>query len=320
MKEIRNWLLFVAAGFLLTATVGAEPPKLERAFYQPSRPGGKNDFSIVLIDCGQKIVADHMLLLAPDGTATLIDCGLEVNALSTLLPALERHGVKRIRHLLLTHAHDDHIGGLIELLGHPGIAIDEIVWDVPDDKKQMDDSDANDNARGWSLLEQIRRAAKARGVPLRKPTEGEVLDFGSGAKGEVLFTAHPELKGINNKSIVIRLTYHQFSMLLTGDMCAEEEVALIGTGKNLRSDVLKTGHHGGAYGTGEGLLRAVAPKMAVSSMPQWLSEDSRGREVDERLGKHGIVHFRTWEFVPELIVTTDGKSFAVTSPFAVRKP
>jgi len=86
----------------------------------------------------------------------------------------------------------------------------------------------------------------------------------------VLTVLHPEVGAdveasvdLNEQSVVLRLEHERFSMLLTGDIGYETEKSLLAGTGNLRSTVLKVGHHGSSGSTGSNFLEEVSPTVAV---------------------------------------------------------
>jgi competence protein ComEC len=69
----------------------------------------------------------------------------------------------------------------------------------------------------------------------------------------------------NEASIVVRMEYGSFSVLFTGDIGSESELALVDSGLLERIDVLKVAHHGSKYSSAKEFLEALRPKMAVIS-------------------------------------------------------
>lgn len=84
-------------------------------------------------------------------------------------------------------------------------------------------------------------------------------------------------------------------MLFTGDAGFEEEDKVLSHGIDVHSDVLKIGHHAGAGSTGEQWVNAVRAKTGVATMPQWLSNDERGKRVYKQVTAAGMKMYRTWE-------------------------
>jgi competence protein ComEC len=124
-----------------------------------------------------------------------------------------------------------------------------------------------------------------------------VLDFGDGVRAEVLHPPLPRLAGteedINNNSVVLRLTYGSSSVLLAGDAGCEAEQAIIASGADIRSDVLKVAHHGSRSASGDAWLDAVQPRVAVISVGRGNSFGHPSRIVLDRLSRRHVTVYRT---------------------------
>jgi competence protein ComEC len=106
-------------------------------------------------------------------------------------------------------------------------------------------------------------------VPLLTASAGQSIDLGDGGRIDVMSPPPDGLEGtdddINNNSVVLRVIYGSVSFLLTGDLAADGETALIASGVRLQSTVLKVGHHGSDSSTTPAFLDAVEPVFAVVS-------------------------------------------------------
>jgi len=100
-----------------------------------------------------------------------------------------------------------------------------------------------------------------------EPRAGQIIDFGQGCVAKILHPELPFLENINDTSVVMRLAYGNFSMMLTGDNEEEGEQQILAgfSATNLNSQVIKVGHHGSGTSTSNEFLDAVAPKIAVIS-------------------------------------------------------
>jgi competence protein ComEC len=104
-------------------------------------------------------------------------------------------------------------------------------------------------------------------------------------------------------------------MLFTGDAGAETEARLLAAGDDLRSDVLKVGHHGSAYGTTPDFVRAVSPRVAIISVGR---NNLFGHPSPQTIATLRIAGARTLRTDHDgaITVTTDGSRFE-TTPFLV---
>ncbi|MBE6355974.1 MAG: MBL fold metallo-hydrolase [Lentisphaerae bacterium] len=311
--SILTVLLWAATVFAGLAP-GRDPEK-QSGYYRPDKVASPAEFRIIMI-CSDnpKAVMEHFLLIAPDGKVTMIDVG-ESPAWQQLVRTFGKYNIKKIDQIILSHLHSDHIGALPAILPMTEFEFKDIYWELLP-PEHMDNEGELEKKNDQIRISQIKERAAARGAVLHQVKEGMVFDLGSGATGTVLQSAPLELDktGHNNKSLVIKFQYGDFTMLFTGDLATEARAKLMKSNKDIKADVLKTAHHGGAYGTDSRFVQRVAPKVAVSSMPQWLSEDPRGLDVDAIIQVEEIPHFRSWEFneTYEMVIATDGSDFYIT--------
>lgn len=199
------------------------------------------DLQVHFIDVGQ---ADCILIVA-DGEAMLIDAGNNDDA-DTISSYLQGQGITTLRYAAATHPHEDHIGSMDTVLKNfdvQSLLLPEAVTETRTFENMLD-------------------AAAEKNIPTAVPVFGETYSLGNA----VLTTVNC-LKGgdLNNASLMFRMTYGDTSFLFVGDAEAPAEAAVLETGCELKSDVLKVGHHGSSSSTSAPFLRAVAPTYAVIS-------------------------------------------------------
>ncbi|MCX5787369.1 MAG: MBL fold metallo-hydrolase [Elusimicrobia bacterium] len=200
----------------------------------------------------------------PNGKNVLIDAGpapSEHSQYKTPMISnfLTKHGVTKIDHLVLTHPHADHYGGMKWVFEN--LQVDNF-YDT-----RVDNSDAD----GDNLVRE--QAKKEPGCVVHYPAEGDTLDWAEGVKIKVLNSCPNRDKSsmhkpdtgafLNNCSIVLKISRQNSSALFMGDSQGEVETRLEQTyGKGLKSDILKVGHHGSEYSSSELFLKKVKPKEA----------------------------------------------------------
>ncbi len=212
---------------------------------------------IVSFDVGQ---GDAILVKTPENQTMLIDGGPNNKVLQKLgqyLPSL----TKRIDIVLLTHPHADHVVGLIEVLRR--YEIGAVVLSGADLK-----TDA---------YSEFLKIIKEKNIPVVIAEAGEAIHFGKNLEfdilspeqaGDLVFNKKSEGFGsagndVNDASIVGKLMFNNFSILLTGDATSKIENRLLIYGENLNSDILKVGHHGSKYSSSLSFLKFVSPKAAM---------------------------------------------------------
>jgi competence protein ComEC len=262
--------------------------------FLPGRPPAAPE--LTFLDVGQ---GDCCLARFPDGGTMLVDGGgspfseFDVGE-RVVAPALRAMRVGRIDLVVLTHAHEDHVGGL------PAILREFRVGRVLDAAGPVD-------ARSY---EAFRDAARAQGVPITVARRGMRIALGPRRATllEVLHPAEPLLVGTNsdpnNNSVVLRVTSGSTRFLLTGDAEAGAEGAL--RGLDLRADVLKVGHHGSRTSTDDALLDAVRPRLAIVSCGRRNSFGHPAAATLSRLERRGVAVFRT-DRDGAVVVTGDGR-------------
>lgn len=222
------------------------PPPQNSTVYSAA-PG----LNVYFLSVGQ---GDSEYIELPNGQNVLIDGGPDNTPTSALAQFLSEKNVTRINHVVLTHPHADHYKGLQYVFSN--LRIDNF-YDT-----RMDNT-------GTSADEKLRAQAKDLGANLVYPAPGDSLSWGPGGVEAKVFNSCPlpvssgDGKAVNNCSITIRLAYRDASLLFVGDAENDAEAAMVAAfGSELRSDVLKVGHHGSAHSSGDPFLEAVQPERA----------------------------------------------------------
>lgn len=246
-----------------------------------------DELRIHVLDVGQ---GDAMLLRLPEGDV-LIDAGPEAGE-QTLCTRLDELGVDSLALLFLSHPDEDHIGGADALLSRIPIGA-LYLGGRPD---------------GTDSYRALDEAARAAGITPIFPAAGDLITLGRLSIRVLL----PEAEGLregNAGSLVLKLFYGEFEALLTGDAGVEEEsrlIALYGA-EQLASTLLKVGHHGSRTSTGEELVRAVQPEIAVISAGDENAYGHPMGAVVSRLEEAGAEVLRT-DREGEIVLVSDGRS------------
>ena len=269
--------------------------------FTPQVLKGQLEFSA--IDVGQ---GDSLLLAFPDGKLMLIDGGgipsfgrrmkskLDIGE-DVVSPYLWSRSIRKLDTIALTHAHEDHAGGLASLIDN--FRPDEL-W-----------SGANPDSEVWRNVQDHARRRNVRIVAMRG---GRSFSYG-GARIEVLsppsdYVASADPK--NNDSLALLVAYGKRSFLFTGDMEKPMEGRILEDGEPIRADVLKVAHHGSKTSSIEPFLDAVSPTLAVISDGFENSFHHPHREVLERLAAHRAGILRT-DQQGLITIRTDGNRLFV---------
>lgn len=207
------------------------------------------ELRVYFIDIGQ---GDAQLVVSPTGTTVLIDAG-PPGAQRAILPVLRREGIEALDVALISHAHNDHIGGFVRVLQQ-----------VPA-RRLLDPGFEHPSGTYVGLLQYAER----EGVPYELVRSGLVEDLGGGATLEVMAPRSPLLAGTrsdcNSNSVIARVRIGGVSILLTGDAEAPAEARLLDDHEDVDVTVLKVAHHGSEHSTSLRFLDRTTPDAAVIS-------------------------------------------------------
>lgn len=210
-----------------------------------TQPDGK--LHLYFLDVGQ---GDGILIVTPAGRQVLIDGGAQRERLLTELGAVMPWWDRSLDLVIATHPDQDHMGA------HDAVAARFAVNYLVDSPALAVDPDGE----AW------RAAFVEQGADLVHLSQGGWIDLGSGVALWGLWPPGPPPAGAtstNEHSLVVKLVYGDFSVLLTGDAGIASEQAWLAAGAPLAATVLKVGHHGSATSTSRTLVEAVNPQFAV---------------------------------------------------------
>jgi len=256
----------------------------------------RGSLEVTAIDVGQ---GDAFLLAFPDGKLMTVDAGgfpsfhgRRGGGLDTgedvVSPYLWHRSIRRLDTVVLSHAHEDHGGGVAALIDN---FRPRELWTgaVPDSPE-------------WAV---IRDAAVRNGVRITHLRAGRRFAWG-GATIEVLAPApdyEPGTAPRNPDSLVLRVAHGRHAFLLTGDLERRGEEEMLAGGGPPRADVLKLGHHGSRTSTTEPFLDAIHPAFAIGTigadnMYGYPHPDVAARLAGRgipllRTDRHGLITFRT---------------------------
>lgn len=286
-KKLPIWLsiaLFLCAA---AAILRAAPWQRSQPDASPALPHGT--LCVRFLDVGQ----GDGILLGCEGEYMLVDGG-SVSESQFLVSRLSRLQVEKLAYVVNTHPDEDHCGGLAGVLArYPAQHVYACV-----------------TGHTTRAFENVAKYADAQGSAIEIPKLGASWQLGE-ATVELIGPVG-DYDETNNQSLILRVEYGQTSFLLTGDMEAEAEQALLLAGANVRADVLKVGHHGSATSTSQAFLDAVSPSIAVISVGEGNEYGHPHEQTLTALQTRDIEVYRT-DTQGEIIMTSDGETITVTT-------
>lgn len=253
---------------------------------------------VVFADVGQ---GDSALIITAEGRSCLIDGGgnyreeeTGYTGLRILLPLLMHEGITALDQVLVSHAHSDHLSGLLTLLQEYPV-------------KSIGLPEYPGAEQDFAELLQI---CVEKGITVEYLSAGDALRLDGRTTLSIL---HPEGSkapadgNLNNTSMCCLLEYDRFRVLFTGDLETDGEIAFLAVNGPVDCDVLKVAHHGGRDATSKRFLQAVTPETAIISVGK-NSYGHPSKEVLERLSD--IRTFITLQ-TGAVLADSDGRSYRI---------
>jgi beta-lactamase superfamily II metal-dependent hydrolase len=196
--------------------------------------------------------------------------------------------------LIATHPHEDHIGGLDDVIKAYKV-------------KTIVDSGYVHSSKTYEDYLDAALEEKENGAEVLKDTDMS-FELGGGAKFDVIETGDDFGDNINNYSVLTKLTYKDVKFLFTGDMEKDVESKILN--KDIQADILKVGHHGSSTSSGREFLDKVGAKIAVISAGQDNEYGHPHLETLVAIGRSGGNIYSTTKGGP-VVITTNGVDYQV---------
>ena len=244
----------------------------------------QEDLLIDYIDVGQ---ADSILIRNQD-KVMLIDAGTN-EAGETVVNYLENLGITKIDYLIGTHPHEDHIGGLDDVINK--FDIGQIYMPKIETTTKT--------------FEDVLEAIENKNLTVTAPNKGDEIVLGQ-ATGKFMTEPILDKDNLNVSSLVFRLEFGNNSFLFMGDAEEENEKTISWP----KTDVLKVGHHGSSTSSSEEFLKQVQPQYAIIMVGEDNSYGLPTQETINKLNTIGSTIYRTDEN-GTIQLTSDGNTIKV---------
>jgi competence protein ComEC len=280
MKKLKRIIVLLIAISLLAVT----------NYSQVDAAAKYHKMTVHYIDVGES----DCVLIQSDGKSMLIDAG-ETGDGDDIIDYLKDQKVEKLDYIICTHPHEDHIGGMSEVIEE--FAIGKVL--MPN------------KTHTTKTFENLLDTISDKKLKITKPVVGNEYSIGN-AKFAILAPNHYDYgSNLNNYSIAIRLVNGKNSFLFIGDNETEAIEDILDNKQTLDSDVYMCGHHGSDTSTTKDLIKAVSPDYAIISV----GKNSYGHPGDSTLkllNESKIKTFRTDEN-GTIVVASTGKDISVNA-------
>jgi len=306
LVEVLDIVLDVATETTNESTTQPQEQEITQVSQSASTVNGT--MTVHFIDVGQ---ADATLFIQ-NGHVMLFDAATR-NRGDDLVKYIKNLGIVYIDVLVLTHPHDDHMGGAAEVLNNieVGTVYGPDIFDI----SSLDTLQWYNN-----MVDAIDRIDEERNKQtsiwhLPKNSNAEFVKFNIGdAIVEFYAPLEDEYSDMNDYSICAKVTYGEIDIMLTGDATSKVEFDLIEEGYNLDVEIFQASHHGSDTGNSKEFLEAMSPECIVISCGMKNRHNHPVKSVVELYKEMNIPVYRTDES-GDIILTTDGTSYSFnTSP------
>lgn len=237
-------------------------------------------------------------LIECNGEFMLIDAG-ENGGEASLIAYLRNAGVEKLKYVVATHPHSDHLGGVAEILEE--FEVENVI--MPKIPKAVTPTTKTYNR----FLEAVKNTG-TKGIYAKLDAEYTVGD----ATFRIMGSVNTNTENLNDFSVVIKLTHGENTFFFSGDAEAEAESDFVDRyGDELDCDVYKVAHHGSSSSSSEKLMNVLTPEICIISCGADNSYGHPHDETEELLESITDKIYRT-DICGTVIVASDKQNYSVS--------
>lgn len=258
-----------------------------------------SELSVYFLDVGQSDCS----ILYNDGKVLMIDTGAPDQTVK-IREALQSLGITKIDYLLITHQHDDHMGGAVTILEN--YEVSNIIMPKLSEVNMV-------TTLAYEKLLTVIKEKQVNAIPA-EPN----YTFALGKANCTILAPLKQDENLNNMSAVTKVTFGSTSFLFEGDAEKKSESAILSSGADVSADVIKVGHHGSKTSSSKSYIKAVSPKIAVISCGINNSYGHPHAVTLETLENAGADTYITYQ-TDSLCIKSDGQKISVLDNTGVIK-
>ena len=271
-------VLVIIVETVITSDKQQEPeqPNISNSQTQEQPTEVTGELKLHMIDVGQ---ADSFLFVKGDEVA-LVDCGTRSTG-KDAVEYIKSLGITRIDYVFGTHPHDDHMGGMYDIITN--FEIGKII--IP----QVKEGQVTAN---WyiKLMKQILE----KNYEVEYSKTGNEYSLGD-AKIQIVWQSELEQDNVNNYSNIIKVCLGDMDVLMTGDAETEIEEEVLRSGVQIDAEILKVGHHGSDTSSSDIFLDDVNPDYGLISCKVGNKYEHPTKDTMEKLQQREVEVYRTDE-------------------------
>lgn len=223
------------------------------------------------IDVGQ---ADSILILSDD-EAMLVDAGNNEDG-TYLVKYLKEQGISKLKYVIATHPHEDHIGGMDDVINN--FTVETVLMpDVTHTTKTFED---------------VLNAMNENDLGITIPSVGEEYEIGKAKFVVIAPNKEMDENNLNDASIGVKLVNGNNRFIMCGDAQKFSEKAMLQSGIDLSAQVYKVSHHGSNTATTDAFLKAISPEYAIIQCGENNSYGHPHKETLHKLEQMGVIVLR----------------------------